>query len=287
MGIRTTSGADTAWTFQPAPLARGREILRAAGWDGAQPLLVVCPINPFWWPAKPDPVKAVARNLLGEFQSEHYLSIYFTQWSEEAAEKYEAYISGLAEGVHAFARERGMFVALVGTELLDRGACEAVARDLEARGTRAPVLVSDELDMYELVSVLRNAALMLSSRFHAMVTSMPAGVPSMGVTMDERITNLLQDRGHDELLLRVEDDDLGTRILDGLRLLDRDAEKFREESLRFVPTQLALMGQMGIDFADEIARVYPDMPRRDVLRDPLRYLPPLSAELNRLLEAYA
>jgi len=287
MGIRTTSGADTAWTFQPAPLARGREILRAAGWDGVQPLLVVCPINPFWWPAKPDVVKAAARNLLGEFKSEHYLSIYFHEWSEDAARKYDAYISGLAEGVHAFAKERGMFVAAVGTEELDRRACEALASDLHERGTRAPVLVSDDLDMYELVSVLRNANLMLSSRFHAMVTSMPAGVPSMGVTMDERITNLLEDRGHAELLLRVEDHNLGARVLDGLRVLDREAERFREESLRFVPKQLVRMGQMGIDFVDEVARVYPEMSRRDVPRDPYRHLPPFSPELNRLLETYA
>ena len=180
-----------------------------------------------------------------------------------------------------------MFVAMVGTELLDRGACEAVARDLEARGTRAPVLVSDELGMYELVSVLRNAALMLSSRFHAMGASMPAGVPSMGVTMDERITNLLEDRGHGELLLRVEDHNLGARVLDGLRVLDREAERFREESLRFVPKQLVRMGQMGIDFVDEVARIYPDMARRDVPRDPYRHLPPFSPELNRLLEIYA
>jgi polysaccharide pyruvyl transferase WcaK-like protein len=287
MGIRTTSGADTAWTFRPAPLARGREILRAAGWDGEQPLLVVCPINPFWWPAKPDVVKAVARNLLGEFKTEHYLSIYFHEWSEDAALKYDAYITGLAEGVHAFAKERGMFVAAVGSEALDRGACEALARDLGARGTHASVLVSDELDMYELVSVLRNATLMLSSRFHAMVTSMPAGVPSMGVTMDERITNLMEDRGHNALLLRVEDDDLGMRVLDGLRLLERDAARVRADTLRFVPSQLRRMGQMGIDFVDEVQRVYPELPRRDVPRDPLRYLPPLSPELQRLLEAYS
>jgi thioester reductase-like protein len=34
MGIRTTSGADTAWTFEPAPLPRGEQLLRDAGWDG-------------------------------------------------------------------------------------------------------------------------------------------------------------------------------------------------------------------------------------------------------------
>jgi hypothetical protein len=47
------------------------------------------------------------------------------------------------------------------------------------------------------------------------------------------------------------------------------------------------MGQMGIDFVDEVARVYPEMPRRAVPRDPFRHLPALSPELDRLLEAYA
>ena len=36
LGIRTRGGADTAWTFEPAPLARGAQLLRAAGWDGGR-----------------------------------------------------------------------------------------------------------------------------------------------------------------------------------------------------------------------------------------------------------
>jgi polysaccharide pyruvyl transferase WcaK-like protein len=287
MGVRTTSGADTAWTFEPAPIERGAEILRAAGWDGRSKLLVVCPINPYWWPAKPDLVKSAARNLLGDFKSEHYLSIYFHEWSEEAAESYEGYLDAMAEGVAVFAREQHAFVALVGSEMLDRRACEDLAARLATRGRTAPVLAADELDMYELVSVLRNASLLLSSRFHAIVTSMPAGVPALGVTMDERIANLMHDSGHPELLLRVEDERLGTRILDGLRLLDREAERVRADTLRFVPSQLKRMGLMGIDFADEVERFHPELPRRTVPRSFEHYLPALSPELARLLEVHA
>lgn len=284
MGIRTTSGTDTAWTFQPAPMERGAEILRAAGWDGRQKLLIVCPINPFWWPAGPDLIKSAARQLLGEFKGEHYRSVYFHAWSEESAEDYDAYLTGLAEGVSAFARERSAFVVLVGSEMLDRKACE----DLSARlPNGAPVLASDELDMYELVSVLRNASLMLSSRFHAIATSMPAGVPSMGVTMDERIANLMSDRGHEDLLLRVDDHHLGTRVLDTLRLLDRESERVRAEVLRFVPQQIRGMGEMAIDFVDEVARVYPDFPRRSVPRSYEHYLPALGRDLQQLLEVSA
>ena len=50
--------------------------------------------------------------------------------------------------------------------------------------------------MYQMVSILRAGHLMISSRYHGIVTSMPALVPSAGVTMDERIRNLMQERGH-------------------------------------------------------------------------------------------
>ena len=84
----------------------------------------------------------------------------------------------------------------------------------------APIFSSDKLDMYEMVSILRQCDRMLSSRFHAIVTSMPAGVPSAGVTMDERIRNLMRDRGHEHLLMRVDEQDLGDKIVVALRALD-------------------------------------------------------------------
>jgi polysaccharide pyruvyl transferase WcaK-like protein len=280
MGIRTRGGTDTAWTFDPAPPARGAEILRQHGWDGSKPVLIACPINPFWWPTKPDLVKAAAFALGGQFRDEHYKSVYFHSWDERAEDRFDAYLGGMAEALDAFARERGAFLVLVGTEMLDRRACEALSARLRAP---APVLVSDELDMYDLVSVLRNAKLMVSSRFHAIVTSMPAGVPSIGVTMDERIHNLMHDRGHEDLLLRVTDDGLGERLLDALRRLDRDAERVRQETLRFVPGQVRAMGQMGIDFVDEVQRVYPEFPARDVPRSFEHFLPPLSPDLQRLM----
>ena len=99
LGIRTTGGADTAWTFDPLPLPEGAKILREHGWDGEKKLLVLCPINPFWWPVKPDVGKAAARALTGQFKREHYRSIYFHHSSVEADEKYARYVDGLAFAV--------------------------------------------------------------------------------------------------------------------------------------------------------------------------------------------
>ncbi len=50
LGVATELGTDTAWTFEPLPPEYGRKALRDAGWDGATPILAVCPINPFLWP---------------------------------------------------------------------------------------------------------------------------------------------------------------------------------------------------------------------------------------------
>src|SRR5690606_1793851 len=127
----------------------------------------------------------------------------------------------LADGINAFAQEREFFTVLVGMEQLDRHACE----DLQPRLDRgAALFVSDEHDMYDLVSVLRSCHMMVSSRFHAIVTSMPGLVPSAGVTMDERIRNLMNDRGHPDMFFEVDEDDPGDKLLHTLRRLYRDAE---------------------------------------------------------------
>ena len=169
-------------------------------------------------------------------------------------------------------------------EKLDRESCELLADRLPEA---PPLFISDEYDMYDLVSVLRNCGMMVSSRFHAIVTSMPGLVPSAGVTMDERIRNLMNDRNHPDLFLEVDDDNLAERLLTILRRLDTEGESIAADIARVIPGQLELMGQMGIDFMDEVSQVYPDFPHRDVPRSWEHFLPPLSPSLNDLLEKNA
>jgi polysaccharide pyruvyl transferase WcaK-like protein len=169
-------------------------------------------------------------------------------------------------------------------EMLDRLACEEVESRLDER---APLFVSDEHNMYDLVSVLRNCSLMVSSRFHAIVTSMPGLVSSGGVTMDERIRNLMNDRGHGDLFLEVDDPNLEARVLDMMRTLDREAERIRAEIAATLPRQLELMGQMGIDFVDEVMRVYPSFPKPDLPRTWGAHLPSLPSALRTIMERHA
>ena len=225
-------------------------------------------------------MRASALGLFGEFRQEHFRSIYFHTWTDETERRYDTYLRALARSVREIVKETDAFVACVGMEALDRDACERLSQLLNGR---APCFVSDEHDMFRLVSILRHADVLLSSRFHAIVSTLPAGVPAVGVTMDERIANLLNDTGHAELLLRVDDPDLAARLIDTLRDAFARREELRRDNKRFIPSQLRLLAQMGMDFEDELARVYPDFPRREGASHRRDYLPlPLSPNLQKL-----
>jgi len=168
-------------------------------------------------------------------------------------------------------------------EMLDRDACERVARQIGG----APIFASDHLNMYEMVSILRACHRLLSSRFHAIVGAMPAGVPSVGVTMDERIRNLMHQRGHDHLLMTVDDPDLADRIAVALDALDAEADEIRCAMKRVVAQNIRLMARMGVYFEERVARQYPQFPIRSGVRGWEEYLPPLAPELQKLLEDHS
>ncbi|HVA71683.1 MAG TPA: hypothetical protein VNF02_01125 [Candidatus Limnocylindrales bacterium] len=283
LGISTELGTDTAWTFEPRGPEYGEKVLRDAGWDGRTPVLVACPINPFWWPVKASIAKATVRTLTGAYKESHYRSIYFHKSGRQVEAAYSRYISAFAGAIGRFRKEHPVFLVCVGMEMLDRNACERFAAQL---GGRVPVFCSDEYDMYQIVSILRVCHLMASSRYHAIVTSMPAGVPSLGVTMDERIRNLMRQRGHNHLLLTVDDPELEAKLFDALEMLCREKETVREGIGRTVAQNLRLMSRMGMYFEKFVAQRYPEFPLRSGWLTWEEYLPPLRPNLQKLIETY-
>jgi polysaccharide pyruvyl transferase WcaK-like protein len=283
LGVPTELGTDTAWTFEPAPAEYGQSVLRKIGWDGQKPVLVVCPINPFEWPVKASVAKFALHGLTGAYKNSHYRSVYFHNSGPDADRALAHYLSSIANAVDAFRKRRNVFVILVGTERLDARPARRLAEMLEG----VPVLTADEYNMYQLVSVLRACHMMVSSRYHGIVTSMPALVPSAGITMDERIRNLMRERGHHDLLMNVDDPDLEPRLLAALDRLSREGEVIADGIGRTVVRNLKVMARMGVYFEEEVQRRYPEFPTRRGEWGWEDYLPPLSAELRGLVEAYS
>jgi polysaccharide pyruvyl transferase WcaK-like protein len=282
LGVPTELGTDTAWTFEPEPPEYGRQALQRYGWDGTTPVLVVCPINPFEWPVRASVGKFFAHTLTGAYEESHYRSVYFHHSGPAADRAYQHYLTAIANAVDAFRKDRKVFVILAAMERLDARPARRIAERLGG----VPVLTSDDYNMYQLVSILRCCHMMVSSRYHGIVTSMPGLVASAGVTMDERIRNLMHERGHPDLLMNVDDPDLEQRLLVALEKLAHQREAIAHGIACTVVKNLKLMARMGIYFEEEVQRRYPEFPTRQGEFSWEDYLPPLSTTLRKLSETH-
>src|SRR5256886_9792686 len=170
-----------------------------------------------------------------------YTTLFRSQSGAEVQRKYGQYINGFSKATQAFLQRHRVFPILVAMERLDAEACRKIAEQL--RGT--PVFDPDDYDMFQLVSILRACSYMVSSRYHGIVTSMPSLVASAGVTMDERIQNLMRERGHQSLLLTVDDPELESKLLEIMETLVAEADSVREGIGETVVRHLKVMARMG------------------------------------------
>ena len=282
LGIPTELGTDTAWTFEPHPPSYGRKALRDSGWDEKTPVLAVCPIHPFVWPVKASIGKYIARVTTGAYKDSQYRTVYFFQSGAEVDAKYRRYISAFISAMKSFSQRHRVFPILVAMERLDAVACRDIAQELPG----IPIFTSDDYDMFEMVSVLRQCSLMVSSRYHGIVTSMPSLVASAGVTMDERIRNLMRERGHQHLFLTVDDPELETKLIKLMDTLVLEEESVRDGIGKTVVRNLKVMARMGTFLEDTVRRTYPEFPLRSGILSWEDYLPPLNDALRQLAERY-
>jgi polysaccharide pyruvyl transferase WcaK-like protein len=275
-------GADTAWTFESHPPEYARQVLRSAGWDEKAPILVLCPIHPFVWPVSASIIKYLSRVTTGAYKDSQYRTVYFFESGAEVDRKFAYYIKGYAEATKSFVRKHRVFPVLVAMERLDAVACHAIEKEIPG----IPIFTSDDYDMFQLVSILRTCTYMVSSRYHGIVTCMPAGVVSAGVTMDERIRNLMRERGHQHLLLTVDDPDLGPKLAEVMERLVIEADSIRDGIGRTVVANLKGMARMATFLEEELRKTYPEFPVRNGVLGWEDNLPPLSKELVDLVDRY-
>jgi polysaccharide pyruvyl transferase WcaK-like protein len=282
LGVPNELGADTAWTFEPHPRDYAQKVLREAGWDEKTPILALCPIHPFVWPVSASIAKYLASVTTGAYKGSQYRTVYFFESGAEVDRKFRHYLNGYTSATKAFLQKHRVFPILVAMERLDTVACREIAAEIP--GT--PVFTSDDYDMFQLVSILRACTYMVSSRYHGIVTCMPAGVVSAGVTMDERIRNLMRERGHQQLLLTVDDPDLAPKLTEVMERLVVEADAIRESLGRTVVNNLRAMARMAIFLEEEVRKTYPEFPLRQGIFSWEDNLPPLSQDLIKLAEEF-
>jgi hypothetical protein len=96
----------------------------------------------------------------------------------------------------------------------------------------------------------------------------------------------MHERGHEDLLLNVDDPDLEEKLMVVMDRLQKESESIRAGIGKTVAKNLKAMARMGVYFEEHVQKRYPEFPIRKGVLSWEDYLPPLSPNLSRLVETY-
>ncbi|MBU4193550.1 MAG: polysaccharide pyruvyl transferase family protein [Actinobacteria bacterium] len=285
MGLEGHLGTDTAWTFPPADRAWAEKELREKTvWDGKKPVLGVAVINPFYWPVKPSLTK-LARSAVTRTWEKHFEKWYFFTWSEERERLYRAYIEGIADAVNRFCATHDVHVVIIGMEALDYDSCQDLSAALDSP---AGVFSSRFYDGHQMTAILHTLSMLVTSRYHARVLSMTGGVPSIAISMDERLYNIFEECGHlEDYYFPTDDPELREKLSRAMEKLWENRDEVREEVRRAVPGYLRIMSDMGSFLRKYVEKSFPEVELGSPPADWLGYLPELREELREMLSEEA
>lgn len=281
MGLEGHIGADTAWTFPPAPRKWVEaELKEKAGWDGKKPIVGVACIDPWSYPVKPN-ISRTIRSAVTRNWENHYEKVYFFTASERQG-KYQDYLNGLAGAVNEFARKHDVLPVIVGMDWTDLDAC----KDLQSRIDSKPYIFSSRFyDGHQMTGVLHALSMLVTSRYHARVLSMTGGVPAIAVSLDERLYNIYNECGHlEDYYLKTDEEDLEGKLLPMMEKLWKNREAVSADTRRQVPRYLHQVSDMGRFFREWIAEQFPGIKLAGKPRDWVGYLPPLHEGLAEIVQ---
>ncbi len=177
------STADNAFTFQPREADRGwvaREWPRAAGG-----MVGLAMVDFHLFPAVMRPWGPRGRC---------YKWPYYFASSPERARASEALARGYASLANHVVESTGKAVALICMEQLDEALAERV-HDGMKHPESARVFSARQHDASRMTCLLRGLDLLVTSRYHAAVLSLAAGIPMVAVHHDTRLATIYQDLG--------------------------------------------------------------------------------------------
>ncbi|MCD8015378.1 MAG: polysaccharide pyruvyl transferase family protein [Lachnospiraceae bacterium] len=248
LGLKGHLGTDAAWKFNSTTHTRwAAEQLKQSGWDGFSPLLGIAPVNPFWWPVKPSFVKWLKAGITGDHSLQFQLW-YFFSWSKVREQQFENYLNAIALSVNEFASKYSCHIVILGMERLDADAC----RKLKAKLTiPVSVFLSSDYDGFEMAAVLRQLSVLITSRYHAEVLSMEAGVAGIAVSMDERLDNIMQEMDMCQYqLLHANDTNLSSKLTCALEYAQSNQEQIKDTIIHHLAHYKSTLHDMGIYLAE-------------------------------------
>ena len=134
-----------------------------------------------------------------------------------------------------------------------RALCDSVKFSVRSAGS-LEALRDLGFDGYVMTAALRSLSLLVTSRYHAQVLATGAFVPSIAVSMDERLDNLAAELKCDpRLLYGVEESDLAPKLLLALDYAYDNAAEIRDGLAMAVASEQHRLQDMGAWLANVLA----------------------------------
>ncbi|MGE5637600.1 MAG: polysaccharide pyruvyl transferase family protein [Chloroflexota bacterium] len=184
--------ADNAFAFQPIPEDQG---LLKRVWPEASHVVGVAAEDIYAWPV---------HMRLWDQKKYCYRWPYYYTHSRASREKSDLLAKVLAVQSDDIIEEFDKDIALLSMEGLDAGFANKVQR-LMKHPERTKVFTSLQYNASQITSILRSLELLITSRYHAGVLSLPKQVPQTAIGHDLRIRDLYADLDMSELFTDHED----------------------------------------------------------------------------------
>ncbi|MGE5532783.1 MAG: polysaccharide pyruvyl transferase family protein [Bacillota bacterium] len=184
--------ADNAFAFNPHPTDEG---LLKRVWPQASNIVGIAAEDIYVWPVQ---------IRLWDRKEHCYRWPYYYTHSKSSREKSELLAKVLAAQADDIIRDHDKDIAFLSMEGLDAGFANKIQR-LMKRVDRTRVFTSSDYNASQMTSILRSLDLLITSRYHAGVLSLPNQVPQTAIGHDLRIKDLYADLEMSELFIDHED----------------------------------------------------------------------------------
>lgn len=198
--------ADNAFSFQTKP--EDRDFLKRV-WPEASHVVGIAAEDIYIWPVS---------IRLWDQKKYCYRWPYYYQHNKECLEKSELLVDVLAVQADEIIEKYGEDVALLSMEGLDTAFTTRIQQRMK-HADRTKVFSSTQYNASQMTSILRSLDLLITSRYHAGVLSLPALVPQTAIGHDLRIQDLYGDLEIPELFVDHEDPDRYKKLSDNVETL--------------------------------------------------------------------
>jgi polysaccharide pyruvyl transferase WcaK-like protein len=206
--------ADNAFSFRPK--RQDHDLLKRV-WPEASHVVGMAAEDIYIWPVQ---------IRLWDRKKYCYRWPYYYQHSKSCCEKSELLVDVLAVQADELVEKYDKDIALLSMEGLDTAFTTKVQQHMK-HADRTKVFSSTQYNASQMASVLRSLDLLITSRYHAGVLSLPHQVPQTAIGHDLRIRDLYTDLGTPELFVDHEDPERYKKLSDNVEKLFNEYSTLR------------------------------------------------------------